>query len=71
MDKTENLYHVQNVYAGANLTLLSLPQIITRSHPHNKNIQYEEKSVVDAFQSWFSYFMVLPNQSSEAIIVKD
>ena len=56
---------------GANLTLLSLPQIITRSHPHNKNIQYEEKSVVDAFQSWFSYFMVCQTKGSEATIVKD
>ena len=46
LDKTENLLSFQNVYAGANLTLLSLPQIITRTHPHNKNIQYEEKSIV-------------------------
>lgn len=70
LDKTENLLSFQNVYAGANLTLLSLPQIITRSHPHNKNIQYEEKSIVDAFQEAGFYTSWFANQSSEATIVK-
>jgi len=70
LDKTENLLSFQNVYAGANLTLLSLPQIITRTHPHNKNIQYEEKSIVDAFQEAGFYTSWFANQSSEAVIVK-
>ena len=28
LDKTENLLSFQNVYAGANLTLLSLPKLL-------------------------------------------
>ena len=70
LEKTENFLSFNNVYSCANLTSISIPQIITRANPQNKELQYKEKTILDAFEEARYYTAWFANQSSEATIVK-
>lgn len=48
--KLKSLISFPNVAAGAHYTMLSVPQMITRAHPGNMNVQYKEKSILSAFK---------------------
>lgn len=60
LDTLQNLLTFSNVYSGANLTLNSVPMLITRAHTEDRTAQNTEKTVVEAFKeagfhtSWFA-----------------
>lgn len=70
LDKIPNLLSFQNVYAQANLTSISVPQIITRATPENQDLQYSEKNIADAFYEAGFYTAWLANQSGENPMIK-
>ncbi|HTO15529.1 MAG TPA: phosphoethanolamine transferase [Edaphocola sp.] len=70
LDTTSNLLSFQNVYTQANLTSMSIPQIITRSSPLDFKKQFFEKTIADAFKQAGFYTAWFANQSSENPIIK-
>ena len=70
LEKTENFLSFNNVYSCANLTSISIPQIITRANPQNKELQYKEKTILDAFEEAGYYTAWFANQSSDNPIIK-
>ncbi len=70
LDKTENLLSFKNVYSCAYLTEYSIPLIITRANPEHKDLQYKEKTILDAFKEAGFYTAWIANQSSEKPIIK-
>lgn len=49
LDTIKNLVAFTDVNSAATLTLLSVPQIITRASPDHFDLQYKEKTIVDLF----------------------
>ena len=49
LDTIKNLVHLTDVNSSATLTLLSLPQIVTRASPEQFDLQYKEKTIIDLF----------------------
>jgi glucan phosphoethanolaminetransferase (alkaline phosphatase superfamily) len=45
LDTTQNVILYNNYYSTANLTMYSVPQIITRATPLNFELSYKEKSI--------------------------
>ncbi len=65
-----NLISFSDVYTQANLTSLSVPQIITRANPENFELQYKEKTIVEAFKEGGYYTAWFGNQGAFLPIVK-
>lgn len=63
LEKLNNFISFSNVYSSSNLTSISVPQIITRANPENYNLQFKEKSIVDAFHEAGFYTAWIGNQS--------
>lgn len=70
LDTTPNLLSFKNMYAQANLTSMSVPQIITRATPQDYQKQFSEKTIADAFKQAGFYTAWFANQSSETPIIK-
>lgn len=49
LNTIKNLVPFTDVNSAATLTLLSIPQIITRASPEQFDLQYKEKTIVDVF----------------------
>lgn len=49
LEKIENLVPFSNAHSSATLTLQSLPQIITRANPEQMDLEFKEKTILDAF----------------------
>ena len=63
LSQNKNLVSYSNVYSGAILTSISVPQIITRATPEESNIQFKEKSISEAFKEAGYYSSWIANQS--------
>lgn len=63
----EDLLSFRDVIAGAHYTWVSVPQIITRATPDNYDLQYKEKSVLQAFRESGFKTIWLSNQSDQDI----
>lgn len=50
LDTTQNVILYNNYYSTANLTMYSVPQIITRATPLNFELSYKEKSIFKPFK---------------------
>jgi glucan phosphoethanolaminetransferase (alkaline phosphatase superfamily) len=70
LEKTKNLTPFSNVNSSANLTLFSLPQIITRSDPDHFNVQYKEKTILDVFHEANYYTALIGAQNMSTPILK-
>lgn len=70
LDMLKNLVPFTNVNSAATLTLLSLPQIITRASPEQFDLQYKEKTIVDVFQEAGYYTAWIGVQNMFIPIVK-
>lgn len=70
LETLENFISFSNVYSGATLTGLSVPQIITRAHPENLDLQFKEKTLLDAFQEAGFYTAWVGNQNVQYPLVK-
>lgn len=62
-----DLLSFRDVVAGAHYTWVSVPQIITRATPDNYDLQYKEKSVLQAFRECGFKTVWLSNQSDQDI----
>ena len=63
----QDLLSYRDVIAGAHYTWVSVPQIITRATPDNYDLQYKEKSVLQAFRESGFKTVWLSNQSDQDI----
>ena len=70
LEKIKNLIPFSDVNSCATLTLLSVPQIITRANPENFEVQFKEKSVVDLFHEAGFYTAWIGMQNISSPIVK-
>lgn len=70
LDKTKNLISFRNVYSQANLTSISVPQIITRAGYNDIDLQFKEKTIADAFLEAGFYTAWFANQSGGNPIIK-
>lgn len=70
LEKKENFISFQNVYSAANLTSISVPQIITRATPTNIERQFKEKSISEAFREAGYYSAWIGNQSQQNSFIK-
>lgn len=50
LEKLDNVVLYSNYYSTANLTMYSVPQILTRATPDNFELNYKEKSIFKPFQ---------------------
>lgn len=69
LDNLDNLISFSNVFSPATLTFMSLPQLITRATPDNLNLQFEEKSIIDAFKEagFYTAWISTQNENDPAI----
>lgn len=70
LDKTENIIAFSNVNSAATLTIKSLPQIITRANPDQIDLQYKEKTILDAFKEAGYYTAWIGVQNISTPLVK-
>ncbi len=70
LEKIKNLVPFSDVNSSATLTLLSLPQIITRANPDNFDLQYKEKTILDLFHEAGFYTAWIGVQNISTAIVK-
>ncbi|MGC1244563.1 MAG: phosphoethanolamine transferase [Chryseosolibacter sp.] len=63
----QDLLSFSDVIAGAHYTWVSVPQIITRATPDNYDLQYREKSILQAFRETGFKTVWLSNQSDQDI----
>lgn len=70
LEKIKNITPFSNVNSSANLTLFSLPQIITRANPDNFDAQYKEKTILDLFQEAGYYTAWIGAQNMAIPIIK-
>lgn len=70
LDKIENIIAFSNVNSAATLTLQSIPQIITRANPDQLNLQYKEKTILDAFKESGYYTAWIGVQNISTPLVK-
>lgn len=63
----KDLISFHDVIAGAHYTWVSVPQIITRAHPENYDLQYREKSILQAFREAGFKTAWLSNQSDQDV----
>lgn len=70
LEKIKNLTPFSDVNSCGTLTLLSLPQIITRANPDNFDLQFKEKTIVDLFHEAGYYTAWIGVQNISAPIVK-
>ncbi len=69
LEKIPNLVSFTNMYTSANLTELSVPQLITRATPQNFDLQYKEKTILDAFSEAGFFTAWISDQSSKNAVV--
>lgn len=60
----QHLISFKNVVAGSNLTWMSVPQMITRAHADDIDLQFREKSIISAFKEAGFKTAWLSNQPS-------
>lgn len=65
--KQNDLIVYPKAVAGSYLTWVAVPQIITRAHPDNMNLQFNEKSILSAFMEAGFKTAWLSNQSDKDI----
>ncbi len=70
LEKIKNIVPFSDVNSSATLTLLSIPQIITRANPDNFDLQYKEKTLLDAFHEAGFYTAWIGVQNISTAIVK-
>lgn len=70
LEKIKNIVPFSDVNSSATLTLLSIPQIITRANPDNFDLQYKEKTILDAFHEAGFYTAWIGVQNISTAIVK-
>lgn len=70
LSKISDLQSFTNVYSQASLTSISVPQIITRATPDNPEIQFKEKTVIEAFAEAGFYTAIIGNQGDFIPIIK-
>lgn len=70
LEKEKNLIAFDNMYSSATLTAQSIPQIITRATPDHFKIQYNEKTMVDAFKEAGFYTAWIGNQDMPLPVTK-
>lgn len=69
LDKLQHLISFSDLYSSANLTSISIPQIITRATPKNFDLQYKEKTIVDAFaEAGFSTAWISSQEMNSPVI---
>lgn len=69
LDTVSNLISFSNMYSCGNITQISIPQIITRSTPENFDLQYKEKTVLDAFRESGFYTAWISSQDMDQPII--
>ncbi|WP_417429511.1 phosphoethanolamine transferase [Halpernia sp.] len=70
LEKIKNLIPFTNVNSTATLTLLSVPQIITRANPENFDLQFKEKTILDIFHEANYYTAWIGTQSLSTPVIK-
>lgn len=66
LDSLEPIVLFSNYYSTANLTMYSVPQIVTRATPEDFNLNYREKSIFKPFQECgFQTFVIGNNLMGE------
>ncbi len=70
LDTLERLLSFKNMYATANLTALSVPQIVTRADPFDIERRYREKTILDAFKEAGYHTAWFASQSGEHALIK-
>lgn len=68
LQQRKDLIVFSNMISGSNLTWLSVPQMITRAHPDNMDLQFKEKSILSAFKDAGFKTVWLSTQSDQQMI---
>lgn len=67
LETLQNLTLCSNYYSTANLTMYSVPQIVTRATPEDFSLNYREKSIFKPFQECgFKTFVIANNLLSDS-----
>jgi len=70
LEKIENIVAFSDVNSCGTLTLISLPQMITRADPDHFDLQFKEKTIVDLFREAGFYTAWIGVQNISSPIVK-
>lgn len=70
LEKIENLVPYSDVNSTGTLTLISLPQIITRANPEQFDLQFKEKTILDLFHEAGFYTAWIGSQNISTSFVQ-
>ena len=70
LEKIENLVPFSNAHSSATLTLQSLPQIITRADPEQMDLEFKEKTILDAFHEAGFFTAWIGSQNISTAMIK-
>ncbi len=70
LEKIENLVPYSEVSSSGTLTLISLPQIITRANPEQFDLQFNEKTILDLFHEAGFYTSYIGSQNISTSLVQ-
>ncbi len=70
LEEIENLVPYSEVSSSGTLTLISLPQIITRANPEQFDLQFNEKTILDLFHEAGFYTSYIGSQNISTSLVQ-